>query len=205
MRQPLEEETLSFSIKRFVVTLFLLMAVSFSLWWSISADLVSPVISLADSLLDVLLPHSFHELKQQGADGLVFSTWGEVGGQLVPARQAGHYLAFQFNTQILSFSLPFFCALTLAMPGAFQFGKLLFGIAVLYIILLLGVVVLSIKTLMIGIGPVAFKEGVDTWFLNINVIGLLYQFNTLILPVLAPVLLWAAQQKKILAVFINKS
>jgi len=198
------EEALSFSVKRFVVSLFLLMAVSFSLWWAISAELVRPVILSANYILEALLPYSFHELKQQGADALVFSTWGEVGGQLVPARQAGHYLAFQFNTQILSFSLPFFCALTLAMPGAFQFGKLLFGIAILYIVLLLGVVVLSIKTLMVGIGPAAFKEGMDTWFLNINVVGLFYQFNTLILPVLVPVLLWAAQHRRILAGFINK-
>ncbi len=57
---------------------------------------------------------------------------------------------------------------------------------------------------MVDVGPAAFKEGMDTWFLNINVVGLFYQFNTLMLPVLVPVLLWAAQHRRILAGFINK-
>ncbi len=88
------EEALSFSVKRFVVSLFLLMAVSFSLWWAISAELVRPVILSANYILDALLPYSFHELKQQGADGLVFSTWGEVGGQVGAITSSGSLSGF---------------------------------------------------------------------------------------------------------------
>lgn len=198
-----QESTPSFNIKWFVLMLFVLLAVCFSLWWSVSAALVAPLVELSDSVLKELLPYSFHSLKQQGADVLVYSQFGELNGALVPARDAGHYIAFQFNTQILSYSLPFFIALTLATPGAFSFGRLFGGVAVLYPLIFVGLLVLAVKTLMVGVGEELFREGKESWLLNINLVALMYQLSTLLIPSLVPVLIWGGQNRALLAGFLG--
>lgn len=182
-------------ILRFIITLLLLLVVTFVLWWAIAPELMAPMFWLADPLLDMLLPEAYHQLQQQGTEGLIFSIWGEEGGQLLPAAQVGHHLAFAFNTGIVSCSLPFFIALTLATPGRIWVGQLLVGCLTLYLAAFIGFMVLAIKSLMVGIGMLAFSGAGMGWLLNPNSIGLLYQMSTLLVPFLLPVVIWAIQQR----------
>lgn len=192
------------NLRRFVLLLFPMLAICFSLWWSLSGWLASPALSASEWLLAWWLPDSFHLLQQKGATGLIFSTLGELNGQLMSAQAAKNYLAFEFNTQILSFSLPFFCALTFAAPGNFSLEHLLEGIAALYAVFVISVAILALKTLMVGLGPQNVVESQGSLFLNINTVALLYQVCTLILPILIPVLIWVAQKRHLLAPHFNR-
>jgi len=122
--------------------------------------------------------------------------FGEVDGSIVSAQVAGYRLAYPLDTRVLSYSLPFYAALYFATPrehgesGGFtrEFGG---GLLLLYPLLVLGLVFVSLKNLMLGLGPI-FIQADSTMT---TVIGLMYQLSTLMIPPLAPVLIWAWQSR----------
>ena len=65
----------------------------------------------------------------------------------------------------------------------------------LYPVFTFGMLCLCLKELMVNLGA-AFFDQPDVFVPGANLIGLLYQFNVLIIPTLASALLWAWQSRE---------
>ena len=176
---------------RFVGLVFIWMVPSFALWVPLSAMLAAPAVWLTNVILTYFLPDVVHELTLNGTQTLLTTHFGELNSEIVSARLAGYRIAFPFNTQILTYSLPFYAALSYATPGGDSFGRFARGSLALYVLLIVGLISVSLKSLMLGLGPV-FIDGFST---PATIIGISYQFSTLMVPPLAPVLVWAWQSR----------
>jgi hypothetical protein len=70
----------------------------------------------------------------------------------------------------------------------------LWGLLVLYPLFAFGLLCLCLKELMVNVGANFFNQP-GIFVPDANVIGLLYQFSVLIVPTLAPAMLWLWQSK----------
>jgi hypothetical protein len=61
-------------------------------------------------------------------------------------------------------------------------------------LVVLGLVVVSLKNLMLGLGEVFFAQ-TDVLVPNAHLIGILYQLSILIVPPVAPILVWTWQSR----------
>lgn len=184
---------------RFVGLIFLWLIPCFVIWFSSSGALAFPAVWATNLLLTSALPDIVYSFSNAGPEALLSTHWGELDGDIVSARLAGYRLAFLSDTRILSYSLPFYAALhfateTTAGAGTggnnyFKFGK---GLFVLYPLLILGMVSINLKNLMLGLGG-TFIESSST---EGAAIAIMYQLSTLMVPPLAPILVWAWQSKE---------
>ena len=110
---------------------------------------------------------------------------------IVPAAQGNHEkvaeLIAEVETPRHAYGLPLFLALLLAARGRHLVGKALAGYAVLLVPQAFSIVFSILKQIIVaGGGPAAL--GIAAW--QMEGIALGYQFGSLLLPTLAPVLLW---------------
>jgi hypothetical protein len=182
-------------IRHFLVFVFALLIPCFALWTALSALLAVPAIGFVHTALTNWFPDVVHGLHLQGAEGVLLTEFGESNGRLVSLQEAEYRLGFIVNTRIVSYSIPFYTALHFATPKKEYLGSYLWGLLVLYPIFAFGLLSLCLKELMVNLGA-AFLDQPDVFIPDANVIGLLYQLNTLIVPTLAPALLWAWQSRE---------
>jgi hypothetical protein len=132
-----------------------------------------------------------HEFTLTGAQALLTTQYGDIDGAIVAAEVAGYRLAYPLNTQILSFSLPFYAALHFATPGQNSLTRFGQGMLVLYPLFIIGLISVSVKNLMLGLG----SDFIDNSTSLESSIAMMYQISTLMVPPLAPVLVWAWQSR----------
>lgn len=177
---------------RFCCAVFALLPACFFAWYFLGSFIAAPAVVIVEPILTAWLSHTVASASLQGTDLLVLSTYGEVGGQLIAAEQAGNQLGYTINTRTLSYSIPFFTALHLATPMRGGWEKFAWCLLGLWALLALGLISTVLKDLMLGMGATFMDvEAVPAT----DIIALLYQFSTLMVPPLAPVLLWAYTAK----------
>lgn len=177
---------------KFIIKVFIWLIVCFAVWFFLRDILAAPAVWLSDVLLKFFLPGYVYELRLTGPYALLVSNFGEVGGEIVAAGLAGDHLAFRLNTQIITYSLPFYAALSFATDeGASPFG-LAKGLLTLYALIVIGIISICLKNLLVGLGPVF----IDGFSATAAFIGIMSQFSTLMIPTLAPMLIWAWQSRK---------
>ena len=181
-------------LRQFLLLVFPLMLPFFALWTFASGPLAMPAIGFDHMILTAWLPEIVSGVFVHGPDVLLVTHFGESGGQIVAAHQAEEGIAFSINTRILSYSLPFYASLHFATPRDSYLGDFVIGVIVLYALFVFGLVCLSFKDLMVVLGAV-FLEHPEALVPPAEVIALLYQFNVLLVPPLAPVLLWDWQNQ----------
>jgi hypothetical protein len=197
-------------LHHFVGLIFLWMIPCFVVWASLSGALAIPAVWLNNLVLTYMLPDIVYSFSSTGPEALLATHFGELDGDITSAQLAGYRLAFPIDTRILSYSLPFYAALhfateTTAGTGAggnsyLKFGK---GVLVLYPLLILGMIAVNLKNLMLGLGGVFMDNGSTAG----PVIAMMYQLSTLMIPPLAPIMVWAWQSKDspLLQQFLVKS
>ena len=164
---------------------------AFLIWWFIGSFWLQPAVAIADGLLSLFLPDSFNQLQLAGNSAQAVTNWGELQGRLVPARSAGYAIALETNLRILSYSFPFFIALQASLWHWQPKLKLALALLLMYLVMSFSIAAVSAKTMMTGLGA-AFIEPSKYWFVVPDVIAMLYQLATLILPLLVPAFLWVA-------------
>lgn len=175
----------------------------FIAWWYIGNFWLEPAVGIADGILSVWLPDSFKQLQLVENSARAVTNWGELQGRLVPARSAGYAIALDSNLRILSYSFPFFVALQAALWRWQPKLKIVLALLLMYLVMAFSIAAVSAKTIMIGLGP-AFSEPAKYWFVAPNMIALLYQLSTLILPLLLPAFLWVAiNQQHLKGLFLD--
>ena len=116
---------------------------------------------------------------------------GEAGQSVVPLDQAEYQLAFPLNTRILSYSIPFYAALHFASRIEGSLERFARGLLVLWLLMFVGVMAVTLKNLMLGLGGDLLWTASTNPLPSANAIALLFQFSTLIVPTVAPIMLWA--------------
>ncbi|MHA7815184.1 MAG: exosortase H-associated membrane protein [Pseudohaliea sp.] len=172
---------------RFFGRVLLLMVPAFAAWYLLGAVLAAPAVWLAAEILPAWLPELVDTVYLEGTTMTVVSTLGEAGGAYLPAAQTDGALGFRIDSRVLSYSVPFFAALHFATPLPGRWERFARGLFVLWLLLVPGLISTALKDLMLTLGN-SFLAVPGTP--PADAVALAYQFNTLMVPPLAPVLLW---------------
>lgn len=173
---------------RFAMSVLALLPACFVLWHALGFLLTAPAMVLGDGILSTWLPQLIDDIRIEGTDMIVVTTVGESSGRLLPAEAAGNQLAYPIDTRTLSYSIPFFAALFFATPSHPGAGAFAGGLITLWGLLLAGIVSTALKDLMLGLGDTFTNAGMVP---PADAIALVYQFSALMVPPLAPVVIWA--------------
>ena len=185
-------------LHHFVGLIFLWLIPCFVVWVSLSGALAFAAVWANNLILTFALPDIVYSFSSTGPQALLATHFGELNGDIVSAQLAGYRLAFPLDTRILSYSLPFYAALHFATETTAGTGtegnsslKFVKGLLLLYPLLILGMISINLKNLMLGLGEVF----IDSGSMAGPVIALTYQMSTLMIPPLAPILVWAWQSE----------
>jgi hypothetical protein len=181
-------------LRQFLLFVFVLLIPCFALWTQGSAALAIPAIGFVNTILTSWFPGIVNGLYVDGAEALLMTEFGELNGELVALSATDYRLGFRINTRILSYSIPFYTALHFATLKQGQLGNFFWGLLVLYPLFVFGLLCLCLKELMVNLGATFFNQP-DVFVPHANVIAILYQLNVLIIPTLAPAMLWAWQSR----------
>lgn len=174
---------------RYMAWVLLIMVPCFGLWYAGGALPASPAFYLSKLGLKWALPEVVYDVTLSDTRMLVVTQFGEVGDKIVSAAKAGHQMAYPVDTRLHSFSIPFFAALLFASRVRQPVERFCRGLLVLWLLMALGLFVVCLKNLMLGLGEVLYSTS-SVALPPPPVIALLYQLFTLIVPTLAPILLW---------------
>ena len=172
--------------RQFVLTL-ILMPITFGIWYAAGTLFAAPAVWLCDFLLSAAYPDIVETARLHGADMRVLTQFGEDGGVIMPAADAGNQIALEMNTRLVSYSIAFYAALLMASNLKDAMVKFCIGLAWLWLIMAFGLASIIGKDLLLMVGaPFLNAPGVPP----ADLIALTYQFNVLLMPTLAPVCLW---------------
>jgi hypothetical protein len=179
-------------MRQFLLYVYVLLIPCFLLWHVTSDTLSAPAVGLVHLTLTHWFPDVVNGLFLDGTEALLMTEFGEENGTLVPLASAEYRLGFQINPRTLSYSLPFYTALHFATQKKEYLVSYLLGLFALYPLIVFGLLCLCLKELMVNLGGQFFNQP-GVFVPNANVIGILYQFSVLIVPTLAPAILWIWQ------------
>jgi hypothetical protein len=178
-------------MSRFVLRTLAWLPLSFAVWYFAAPFLLAPVTWIARALTDLALPAIVHSVEQSAAT-LTFVTTLRPGMAL-----ARGVVTVDVNLLLYSFGLPLYVALTLAARERAWKHHLMVGYAVLLPCIAWGVLGDFLKTVAITAGPVVTSQtGFAPWQREAIAYG--YQFGALILPAVAPAVLWLATHSRFL-------
>ncbi|MGB0624117.1 MAG: exosortase H-associated membrane protein, partial [Luminiphilus sp.] len=170
----------------FVLTVTL-MPITFGIWYAAGTLFAAPAVWLCDFLLSSAYPNIVEAVGLQGAEVLVRTQFGEDGGVVMAAADAGNQIALEINTRLVSYSIAFYAALLMASNLKDAIYKFCIGLFWLWLIMAFGLASILGKDLLLMVGaPFLNAPGVPP----ADLIALTYQFNVLLMPTLAPVCLW---------------
>ncbi len=160
----------------------------FALWWVAANFLSAPPGWLAVGVLE----HGFGRFVHHASmDGHLL----EVTTRLRPAPQPGQLppppIAFERDLLQYSMGLPLFIALMLAARGRGMVRQLLWGTLILILLQALGAVLYTLVKIAELLGPTMIANiGQEAWMWRWNLIASAHQLSNLIIPSLAPLVLW---------------
>ena len=177
-------------MRRQIVLTLALMPITFGLWYAAGSLFAAPAVWLCDVLLSYLYPSLIDTAGLQGADMQLVTQFGESGGQLLTAKEAGNQIALEINTLLVSYSIAFYGALLMAANVQNSLYKFSLGLFWLWLVMAVGLASIAGKELLLLIGGPFLSTSLVP---PADVIALTYQFNVLLMPTLAPIFLWCWQ------------
>ena len=142
---------------------------------------------VCDFLLGSVYPDIVEAAGLQGVEMMVRTEFGEDGGVIMAAADAGNQIALEINTRLVSYSIAFYAALLMAANLKDAMYKFCIGLFWLWLIMAFGLAsILGKDLLLIAGAPFLGAPGVPPP----DLIALTYQLTVLLMPTLAPVCLW---------------
>ncbi len=172
---------------RFFGLVLLLMPVTFVAWYALGSLVAAPAVWLSSVVLDTWFPELIASVTLNDTQMMVMATLGEVDGRFLPAEEAGYQLGLPVDTRVLTYSIPFYAALHFATPMPGSWERFARALLVLWLLIILGLISTTLKNFMLTFGDrlLGLPQAPPA-----DMIALVYQFNTLIVPPLAPIMLW---------------
>ncbi len=176
------------TLYRFIGLVILLMVPCFALWYALGALTAAPAVWLAQVALPWAFPAIIESVVLDQNKLMVFSQFGEIGNDVVALAEADYQLVFPQSVRLLSYSIPFYTALHFASSIEASLERYARSLLVLWVLMFVGFIAVALKDVMVAVGPLLHQASALP---PPAVIGLLYQFSVLIVPTVAPILLWA--------------
>ena len=167
------------------------LPVTFGIWYYMAIVATWPVTWLVDGLLTGLFPDVISAIRQIGYElevAVHFVAQTSMPGMSVGAKGE---LVFEVNPLMYGYCLPLYTALILASPSeeGKKWFRWLVGLVILQLVEVWGVSFSILKTLVFQMGPeLSAQLAFSPWQLNAIALG--YQFGFLILPAVAPLVIW---------------
>jgi hypothetical protein len=184
------------SLASFVLLVVAWLAPMFLLWWLATPILAWPVAMLSQIVTRV----GFGDLVQgveQHSEMLIFVTSLKPSGATIAAGTKA-VLEVTSNVRLFSFGLPLLAAMILAARKPHPLRNLAIGYAVLVPLQTFSVVADFLKNLT-GEPGIASQLGIGPW--QRELLAFSYQFATLILPTVAPAIVWVLMHRRFLETF----
>ncbi|MGV6809808.1 MAG: exosortase H-associated membrane protein [bacterium] len=170
----------------------------FFIWYIAAQYHLAPIVWLSDIILQHYLSDAVMWLRLDHHTLILASNFGENElGQVVSPPVGDDILGFHLNPLIYAYSLPLLYALILATPQAHKWYRLLVGTLLLLPTELLSMLSSLLKTLSFDVG-LAFQQQQQLSGLELEFIALAYQVGTLIIPMVAPLVIWVALHRDFL-------
>ena len=168
----------------------ILMPITFGIWYAAGSLFAAPAVWLTDFLMSNAYPNIVEGAGLRGAEMMVRTQFGEDGGLIMAAADAGNQIALDINTRLVSYSIAFYAALLIASNLKDAMYKFCIGLFWLWLAMAFGLASILGKDLLLMAGaPFLGAPRVPP----ADLIALTYQFNVLLMPTLAPVCLWLWQ------------
>jgi hypothetical protein len=178
-------------LARFVILVLAWLPVAFAVWYLAAPVLLWPAALLAELVARAGFSDIVRAVEQAGAT-LVFTT-SLRPGQAV----AGGVVSVDVNMLLYAFGLPLFAALTLAAREPRRIKVLLVGYAILLPTIAFGVLADFLKNIAITAATqVISQTGFSAW--QREAIAFSFQFGSLILPAVAPAVIWVLAHRAFL-------
>lgn len=185
-------------IQRFILAVLLFLPITFACWYWAAIVHLAPLTWLTEQLLQLTFPQSVLWLKLDSSTLVLASNFGaDASGAIVSPPSSDDLMGFHLNPLIYTYSLPLLFALILATPAANK-GQQLLWASLLWLPLACFSMFFSVlKVLTFDVG-VAFQQqqALSSW--SLDWIALAYQTGTLILPMIAPLVIWMALNRAFL-------
>lgn len=177
-------------LHRFMLGVLVWLPVAFLVWYVTAPWHLAPITLATQGLLNWLVPDALLWLRLDGGNLVIASNFGQdASGTTVSPPIDGNALGFHVNPLIYCYSLPLLAALTLATPGDNKAQKLLWGLLALLPTELFSMAFSVLKVLAFDVGTAFLQQqGLDQWAADGIALG--YQLGTLLLPMVAPLIIW---------------
>jgi len=178
-------------LARFVFAVLAWLPATFAVWYFAAPVILWPAVLLAELAARGGFPDLVRAVEQTAA--VVSFTTTLKPGQAI----AGGVVTVDVNALLYSFGLPMFAALTLAAREPRWPRILAFGYAALMPMVAWGIVADFLKNIAITVVPqVASQTGFSA--LQREAIAFAFQFGSLILPAVAPAIVWVLTHRSFL-------
>lgn len=187
------------SAKMFLLLVTLWLPLGFFLWFYLATVFLAPVYLLTKFVFEFAFPQLFSGLEITRHLFTVVTNIPHPGGDGVRG-----IIQLSINPMIYGYGLPLLAALSAAtpMPWKDRVVQLVAGYGVVALVQVWGTVWESLKLLALESGP-GGRGGVEATGLSLDGVAVAYQLGTLILPALAPVLVWVALNQTFIREFIS--
>lgn len=181
-------------IDRFLLRVLLWLAPAFAGWYLLAPLLLMPVAGWTHFALSQLFPHAIAAVEQHGTTVDIvtrFVMTAPAGGSAPPGARG--QLVFAINALKYAYGWPLLLALTLAAPTPLgeKIYRAVMGGLLLLPVPVWGVACEALKVLVFDMDP-AIAAQMGTTPLTRELLALAYQLGYLILPAVAPILIWVA-------------
>jgi hypothetical protein len=178
-------------LARFVLVVLAWLPVTFAVWYFAAPLILWPAAMLAELVARTGFADIVRGVEQSGAT-LTFATALKPGQAI-----AGGAISVDVNMLLYAFGLPLFAALTLAAREPKRIKWLVVGYACLLPAIVWGVVADFLKNVAITApAQVVSQTGFSAW--QRETIAFAFQFGSLILPAVAPAVVWVLTHRSFL-------
>src|ERR1700730_15179936 len=187
------------SLGRFVLRVIAWLPLTFAVWYLAAPLFVWPVAVLSEVVTRTAFGDLVKTVEQNGP------LLNFVPSLHPPQATSGpkSVLEVESNVLLFTFGLPMFAALILAAREPHRIRHLFLGYLILLPFETFSVVADFLKNAAILAGPaVASQIGITSW--QREAIAFSYQFGTLILPTVAPAIVWVLMDRRFLESFAGK-
>jgi len=187
MKEPAGNQDLR--LGELLILAVLWMVFGFMLWYYLSAFHGAPVRVLSSEILSALLGSDFQNIIPNPDRHYLFQVQTNIPFQFPDGSREA--LGFIVNPLIFGYGLPLLFGLVMASGVSIlrKLGVLLGGYVAVMLVQVWGVVWQSLKMLSFNFGGAASQVVTDAG-IPADLIALCYQLGVLILPPLAPIILW---------------
>lgn len=189
-------------LSEFLILSALWMVFGFMLWYYLSAFHTAPARVASEAILNQLLGSDFHRIVADPERNFLYLVETRIPFTFPDGTT--HGLGFIVNPLIFSYGLPLLFGLVMGSNAGWKrkLGTLLVGYAVITLVQVWGVVWQSLKTLAFNFGEQT-QAVVQAHGVSETAIALSYQLGTLILPALAPVIIWVLANRALVEQFVG--